>query len=144
MTEQISIFDLLSEPVESRFTAQIRKGSGFEGGRVRIYIASCIMGVKELAAFMRDEYGVGGNSITFPDGQIGFADHNHAGIELRVWKTHEIEKHKWTEAAAEVKRLIFANDYLTDKDWKKVQEIRDYFGSIPKPHPRMRVIPSEK
>ena len=142
MMEQISIFDLLTEPVESHFTAQIRLGSGFEGGRVRIYCASCNLGVKELAVFMKDEYGVGGNSITFPDGQSGFADYHPAGIELRIWKTHEVEKHKWTEAATEVKRLIFANDYLDAKDWQKVEEIREYFGKLPVPHPRMRVIPA--
>lgn len=142
MMEQISIFDLLAEPVESHFTAQIRRGSGFEGGRVRIYCASCNLGVKELAVFMKDEYGIGGNSITFPDGQSGFADYHPAGIELRIWKTHEVEKHKWTEAAAEVKRLIFANDYLDAKDWQKVEEIREYFGKLPVPHPRMRVIPA--
>ena len=141
MFEQLSMFDLLQE-TESHFTAQIRLGSGFEGGRVRIYCASCNLGVKELAAFLKEEYGVGGNSITFPDGQRGFADYHPSGIELRVWKTHEVEKHKWTDAAAEVKRLIFANDYLTDKDWQKVQEIQQHFGNLPVPHPRMRVIPA--
>ena len=141
MFEQISIFDLLQE-TESHFTAQIRRGSGFEGGRVRIYLTSCNLGVKELAAFMKDEYGIGGNSITFPDGQSGFADFRASGIELRVWKTQEVETHRWTEAAAEVKRLIYANEYLTAKDWEKVQEIREYFGEIPVPHPRMRVIPA--
>ena len=91
---------------------------------------------------MKEEYGIGGNSITFPDGQDGFADYRASGIELRVWKTHGVEKHGWTEAAAEVKRLIYANEYLTAKDWEKVQEIREHFGEIPVPHPRMRVIPA--
>ena len=109
---------------------------------MRIYLTSCNLGVKELAAFMKDEYGIGGNSITFPDGQSGFADFRASGIELRVWKTQEVETHRWTEAAAEVKRLIYANEYLTAKDWEKVREIREYFGEIPVPHPRMRVIPA--
>ena len=141
MFEQISIFDLLQE-TESHFTAQIRRGSGFEGGRVRIYLASCNLGVKELAAFMKDEYGNGGNSIDFPDGQRGFADYRPAGIELRVWKTDAVEKHNWQDAAKEVKRLICSNDYLSEKDWQKVQEIQEHFGKLPVPHPRMRVIPA--
>ena len=141
MIEQLSMFDLLQE-TESHFTAQIREGSGFENGRVRIYCASCSRGVKELAKFMKEEYGIGGNSITFPDGQDGFADYRASGIELRVWKTHGVEKHGWTEAAAEVKRLIYANEYLTAKDWEKVQEIREHFGEISVPYPRMRVIPA--
>lgn len=141
MIEQLSMFDLLQE-TESHLTVQIRKWSGFENGRVRIYCASCSMGVKELAEYMKEEYGIGGNSITFPDGQNGFADFRASGIELRVWKTQEVETHRWTEAAAEVKRLIYANEYLTAKDWEKVREIREYFGEIPVPHPRMRVIPA--
>ena len=140
MIEQLSIFDLLEEKTESHFTAEIRRGSGFEGGRVRIYCASCHLGEKELAVFMKEEYGVGGGSITFPDGQRGFADYNASGIQLRVWKTNEVEKHRWTEAAREVKRLIAVNDYLDKKDWQKVQMIRDHYGSLPESHPRMAVI----
>jgi hypothetical protein len=142
MTEQISIFDLLDEQTESHFTAQIRRGSGFEGGRVRIYCASCNLGVKELAKFMKDEYVVGGNSITFPDGQHGFADYNASGIQLRIFKMGVVEAHTWTEAATEAKRLIFANDYLDERDVRKVQSIREHFGNLPVPRPRMAVIPA--
>lgn len=108
---------------------------------MRIYLASCNLGVKELAAFMKDEYGIGGNSITFPDGQSGFADYRPAGIELRVWKTQEVEKHNWQDAAKEVKRLICSNDYLNEKDWRKVHEVEEHFGKLPVPHPRISVIP---
>lgn len=142
MNIQLSMFDLLGEKTESHFTAQIKRGSGFEGGRVRIYCASCSLGVKELAVYMKDEYGIGGNSITFPDGVSGFADYNPRGISLRVWKNHEVESHSWTEAAEEVKRLIMMDEYLDAKDRFKLQEIRKHFGELPVPHPRMRVIPA--
>ena len=39
MWQQISMFDLLE--TESRLSAAVRRGSGFAGGKVRIYCASC-------------------------------------------------------------------------------------------------------
>lgn len=138
MFEQISIFDLI-EP-ESRFTCEIRSGSGFEHGRVRVYLASRQMPVDELAKYMRSEYGVGGHSITFPDGESGFADHDSRGITLRVWKSHEIEKHSWREAAVEAKRLIAAGEYLTEKDRLYMRQCEEQGKGSVIPYPRMAVI----
>lgn len=121
MTEQISIFDLL-EP-ESRFTSECRKGSGFENGRVRIYLAAGKLGIRELADFLKEEYGVGGHSATFPDGAHGFTDYSPKGFFITEWKGHTVEKHNWTEVAKEVKRLIFSGEYLNRKDEEKLREI---------------------
>lgn len=140
MVEQISIFDILDHETKSHFTAQILRGSGFAGGKVRIYCASCNLDVRELAAFMKEEYGIGGNSITFPDGQSGFADYNGTGIELRIWKTHDIEKHSWLDAAKEVKRLIFSEEYLNKKDEEKVWQVSRQYGKLPVPKPRMAML----
>lgn len=144
MIDQISIFDLLEEH-ESRFTAECRRGSGYDGGRVRIYCASCNLGVKELAGFLKKEYGeYYGHSTTFPDGVRGFADYRANGMRLTVFKSDWSESHTWLEMAKEIKRLIYAGDYLTEKDEKKVQEIADHFGSsLPTPRPRIAVITDE-
>lgn len=142
MIEQISIFDLM-EPCESRFSAECKTGSGYENGRVRIYCASCNLGVKDLAAFLKEEYGEAyGHSTTFPDGVRGFADYNAKGMKLWQFKSTWEERHTWTEIAREIKRLIFAGEYLTQKDLKKVQEIADHFGNLPVPRPKMEVIPA--
>jgi hypothetical protein len=142
MMDQISIFELLEEH-ESRFTDECRHGSGYEGGRVRIYCASCNLRVKELAGFLKEEYGsYYGHSTTFPDGVRGFADYSGTGMRLTAFKSDWTEKHSWVEMANEIKRLIFADDYLNAKDRQKVEEIRQYFGSLPVPHPRMAVIPA--
>ena len=137
MFEQISIFDLLN-PVESRFTSQMKRGSGFEGGKVRIYAASLHTNKDQFAAFLKEEYGIGGFSADFPDGGRGFTDYNAKGITIREWKSKQEEKHNWKEVAAEIKRLIISGEYLTDKDKAKVQEVADNNGgSLPMPHPRM-------
>ena len=137
MIDQISIFDLLQEN-ESRFTDECRRGSGFDGGRVRIYCASLSLGVKELAGFLKDEYGeYYGHSTTFPDGVRGFADYRGKGMRLCVFKSDWQEEHTWLEMAREIKRLIYAGDYLTDKDEEKVRAIACYFDDmIPAPKPR--------
>ena len=100
MFEQISMFELLN-PIESRFTSECRKGSGFENGRVRIYCASRHLGTKELAGFLKIEYGIGGHSSDFPDGSRGSAMHNASGIEIREFKKTDVEKHNWNEVAKE-------------------------------------------
>ena len=136
MFEQISMFDLLN-PVESRFTHECRKGSGFGGGKVRIYCASLNLGLKEFAVFLKEEYGVGGHSADFPDGGRGFTDYNAKGLMIREWKSNETEKHSWQEVAKEVIRLIVNGDYLNEKEWSKVQEVCDQNGGpAPVPHPR--------
>lgn len=137
MFEQISIFELLN-PVESRFTSEMKRGSGFEGGKVRIYAASLHTTIDKLAAFLKEEYGIGGHSATFPDGTRGFTDYNAKGITIREWKSKEEEKHNWKQAASEVKRLIISGEYLTQKDKAKAQEVADNSGgSLPMPRPRM-------
>lgn len=140
MFEQISIFDLLSPQVESRFTSECRKGSGFANGKVRIYCASLNLGVKEFAVYLKDEYGVGGHSTTFPDGATGFTDYNPSGFMIRQWKTNETEKHSWQEVAREIKRLILSGDYLTEKEQAQVLEVCERNGgSAPMPRARMAI-----
>lgn len=136
MFEQITMFDLLN-PIESRFTYECRRGSGFEGGKIRIYCASLNMGLKELAVFLKEEYGIGGHSADFPDGGRGFTDYNAKGLMIREWKSNQEERHNWQDVAREVKRLILSGDYLNEKEKAKVQEVcQQNGGKAPFPVPR--------
>ena len=138
MFEQISMFDLLNP--ESRFTSECRKGSGFENGKIRIYCASLNMGLKELAEYLKEEYGTGGHSASFPDGGKGFTDYNGSGLKISEWKTNQTEKHSWLEVAREIKRLIGRNDYLTEKEWERLKEVSQLNGGpAPIPVPRMSI-----
>ena len=139
MFEQISMFELL-QPCESRFTHEVKRGSGFEGGKVRIYCAAMNTNVKQFAVYLKDEYGVGGHSADFPDGGRGFTDYNSTGLMIREWKSNQTEKHSWQEVAKEVKRLIVRNEYLTEKEWARVQEVSQMNGGpAPMPIPRVRI-----
>ena len=144
MIDQISMFELMQEH-ESRFTDECRRGSGYEGGRVRIYCASCHLWVKEFAGFLKEEYGsYYGHTTTFPDGVNGFADYNGKGMRLCVFKTGWKEEHTWLEMAVEIKRLICSGEYLSEKDQGKVAEIAMRLGcsngiygaDLPEPKPR--------
>ena len=136
MFEQISMFEMI-EPV-SRFTSEMKRGSGFEGGKVRIYAASLYLPKDEFAVFLKEEYGIGGHSADFPDGGRGFTDYNAAGITIREWKSNSEEKHNWKEAAVEIKRLIIHGEYLTAKDKAKLKDVEEHMNGIPMPRPRLR------
>ena len=139
MIEQISMFELLN-PIESRFTYEVKRGSGFEGGRVRIYCASLNLDVKSLATFCKKEYGIGGHSSDFPDGGRGFADHNAKGIIIHDWNNKTDEEHNWLEVAKVIKRLIAMNDYLSEKERAKVQSVsKQNGGPAPMPIPCVRI-----
>lgn len=114
MIEQISIFDLLSGT--SRFIQELKCGSGFAEGKFRITVAARQLPVKELAEFLKKEYGIGGHSITYEDGVRGFADHDGKGIKLLEFKSDWKELHSWTETAKEIKKLVACDEYLTAKE----------------------------
>lgn len=128
MEHQISFFD--EEPL-SWFSENLLRGSGFEGGKVRIYAAALNMDKKKFADYLKNEYGVGGCSING-----GFMDYNAAGIKLRKWKENYEESYDWNKVAAEIKRLINTNQYLTCKEKEKIKEIQVQFNGTPVPVPR--------
>ena len=138
MFEQISMFEMLQP--ENRFTHELKRGSGFEGGKVRIYCAAMNMNIKDFAVYLKDEYGIGGHSADFPDGGRGFTDYNSKCLTIREWKSRQEEKYSWQEVAREIKRLIVHNEYLTEKEWSRVQEVSKLNGGpLPKPMARIRI-----
>ena len=140
LTEQISMFDLLNDKPESRFSFVCKRGSGFYDGKTRIYCASLNMGMKEFAGYLKEEYGIGGHSTDFPDGGRGFADYNGSGIMIREWKTGMEEKHGWPEVAKEIKRLILNGEYLTEKEKARVTDVCEMNGGkAPVPRPRLKL-----
>ncbi len=55
----------------------LHRGSGFAGGKIRIYAMYQQQGdAKARADFLKNEYGTGGHSYTFDDGSHGFVDYD--------------------------------------------------------------------
>ena len=70
------------------------RGSGFSGGKRRIYehLLSDTLSVD----FLKKEYGIGGFTIDFPDKTRGFADFNSKGCSVRI--DNIIYSYPWKEA----------------------------------------------
>ena len=119
---QISFFD--EEPL-LWFEQNLQRGSGFAGGKIRLYLAALWMDVATFADYCKKEYGIGGWSI---DG--GFLDHNAKGIRLRSWKEEYEENYDWTYTAKAIKKLISIDKYLTDKEKEIIKQIQEQNGGV--------------
>lgn len=139
-TEKTSDSSSTSKPASERTISDsdveraLCSGSGIEHGKFRIYRAfSEGRNTSELARFLKDEYGLGGRTWIFEDGTRGFFDYNWRGKDFFLRKGSESFSLSWTQAAKELKTLIEAERYLTEKEqaeypsWlrkKKEQETR--------------------
>lgn len=101
----------------NRFTAlydEIMRGSGFEDGKFRIkqFYDEKKPTNKELADFLKNEYGTGGHS---GDEKIAYVDHDSKGIFFTL-RTDEKFKFTWSEAAEMTAEIIDKGEYITQDD----------------------------
>ena len=89
-------------------------GSGFEGGKKRIEAYFLMESdSKKRADFLKSEYGVGGWSFEFPNGDRGFLDHNGKGLQLTKWSDEEfIIKLTWHQAQKLISEIIGDGEYM--------------------------------
>lgn len=94
-----------------------RHGSGFANGKLRIYKFFEDMPSSEAAvAFLKKEYGIGGHSHTYLNGEGGFVDHDGKGLHF---SNHNYEKKHtvaWRAVARRIRELIALDRYLTEKE----------------------------
>ena len=79
---QISFFDTERSEDENRLREILKRGSGFEGGCLRIYAAEKLLDADRFVMFLADEFNVGGHSFD-SDGFRGFVDYNGRGMIVR-------------------------------------------------------------
>ena len=136
---QISLFDLIDENTkeptykqlqEQMIKRQLKRGSGFEYGKFRIYEKyKQNPSVNEFAEFLKKEYGIGG----YGNGEDS-QNHDAKGIKM-TWKKEDTRELiaeaflKWNEVAVYVADLIDDNEYFTADEreetpaQKKIKEI---------------------
>lgn len=122
----------------------LRRGSGFEGGKIRIAaIYAKHPSTKEAQVFLKDEYGIGGHSHTYLDGTGGFVDYNSQGMRLSQRGFSEELRLRWSAVEQHIRRMIEKGTYLSDKEQERFAELqRDYAGTeLPAPHARMHYPP---
>ena len=134
---QISMFEILEKEQDwfkAALIENLKRGSGFEGGKLRIFAAALILDKDRLADFLQNEYNVGGNSI-----EGGFQDYNFRGITIQRWGDKQEKRFPWSSVRDEVRKLVADGEYLTEKEWKRIQTIAaNHGGELPRPTPRMR------
>ena len=112
-TEKVSAFSFSGEDI----ALALASGSGFAQGKERIaaYFEEDHT-PKERAKFLKNEYGIGGQSWTFLDGSHGFLEYNARGIQLRSYPDGQEQRFSWSDAAKRIGVLIAAGKYLDEAE----------------------------
>lgn len=94
-----------------------RHGSGFAQGKFRIYKFFEDMPSSDAAiAFLKKEYGIGGHSHTYLNGESGFVDHDGKGLHFSNHNHKEKHTITWKAVARRLRELIALDRYLTEKE----------------------------
>ena len=106
---------------EANIAKALTRGSGFSEGKMRImYQFSHMTDTQTLESWLKNEYGIGGQSWTFLDGHGGWLDHDGKGFELRYGSYGDEKAYwrhlNWPEVAKRLHYLIQTDKYFSDKD----------------------------
>ncbi len=128
-TEKVSAFSFSGEDI----ALAMASGSGFAQGKERIaaYFEENHT-PKERAEFLKNEYGIGGQTWTFLDGSHGFLEYNARGIQLRSYPEGQEQRFSWSDAAKRIGVLIAAGKYLDEPS--EEEPIWEYNG-VKERHP---------
>ena len=111
--------DMAAVPETGRFitgdeiAASLANGSGFEGGKARIYeFFQTPHTPKESADFLKKEYGIGGHTHAVSRESGSYEDHGSKGITLKKNGCADIQMN-WNKVASRISELIRTNRYFT-------------------------------
>ena len=98
---------------EDEIAASLANGSGFEGGKTRIYeFFQTPHTTKESADFLKKEYGIGGRTHAVSRESGSYEDHGSKGIALKKNGCADIQMN-WNKVASRISELVRLNRYLT-------------------------------
>ena len=124
-----------------------RYGSGFSQGKFRIYKFFEGMPSTEAAvAFLKKEFGIGGHSHTYLNGEGGFVDHDGKGFHFSNHNYEEKHTVTWRAVARRLRELIAIDRYLTEEEKAYLPEYEAQEAE-PQPGPvteTVEVIPAEE
>ena len=122
----------------------LRRGSGFEGGKLRIaaFYASH-PAPKAAQDFLKEEYGVGGHSHTYLSGMGGFVDYDSKGIRFSSKGYSEQTRLRWPAVEQHIRGMVENGTYLTESEQSRYEEMMRSMagGEIPVPLPRYHYPP---
>ena len=99
-------------------------GSGVEGGKGRIYeYFTADHTGKEKAAFLKDEYGIGGHTHAVSRESGSYEDYGSKGITLKKAGCADVEL-SWTKVAARIDALIQKDRFLTPEEKARFEQLQ--------------------
>ena len=112
--QKLSAFSVSQADIDNELC---RHGSGFAQGKFRIYkFFEGIPSPDAAIAFLKKEYGIGGHSHTYLNGESGFVDHDGKGIHFSNHNYKEKHTITWKAVARRLRELIALDRYLTEKE----------------------------
>ena len=111
--EASSAFSISQEDIDDA----LQSGSGYTDSKYRIYRQLTHSGdKKENIALLKESYGNGGGSYTFPDGVSGHITYRGNGITLDRSDSDQVITLSWSKVEKRLQELIRADRYLNPKE----------------------------
>ena len=109
---------------EDEIDHALDRGSGVEGGKGRIYeYFTADHTGKEKAAFLKDEYGIGGRSHAVSGASHSNESHGSRGIVLKKAGCANVEL-SWTKVAARIDSLIQKDRFLSPREKERYAQLQ--------------------
>ena len=123
-SEMTAVPELARFITEDEIDHALDRGSGVEGGKGRIYeYFTADHTGKEKAAFLKDEYGIGGRSHAVSGASHSGENHDSRGITLKKADCANVEL-SWTKVAARIDALIQKDRFLSPREKKRYAQLQ--------------------
>ena len=123
-SEMAAVPELARFITEDEIDHALDRGSGVEGGKGRIYeYFTADHTGKEKAAFLKDEYGIGGHSHAVSGASHSDESHDSRGIVLKKAGCANVEL-SWTKVAARIDSLIQKDRFLSPREKERYAQLQ--------------------
>ena len=123
-SEMTAVPELARFITEDEIDHALDRGSGVEGGKGRIYeYFTADHTGKEKAAFLKDEYGIGGRSHAVSGASHSGENHDSRGITLKKADCANVEL-SWTKVAARIDALIQKDRLLSPREKERYAQLQ--------------------
>ena len=123
-SEMAAVPELARFITEDEIDHALTSGSGVEGGKGRIYeYFTADHTGKEKAAFLKDEYGIGGRSHAVSGASHSDESHDSRGIVLKKAGCANVEL-SWTKVAARIDSLIQKDRFLSPREKERYAQLQ--------------------
>lgn len=113
---------------ESELVRILQRGSGFEGGKIRIAaFYQKESDAAKRAAFLKEEYGIGGWTFQFEEGVTGWVDWNARGLSIKKFhdEDNSVVKLSWLQVEKRIGQIIENDQYFLESEKVEVEPVAE-------------------